>query len=305
MPLEAGLGRLCGLFGMTRQAWYDQSWRDDDERMAEHEILGLVAEQRKLGRFGGRVLLDMIGPRLEELNLRIGRDRFFALLRENGQLVRPRRRHVNTTDSRHHYDKWPYLVGDIEAGAPEEVWVCDITYIRTVNGFLYLFLITDAYSHKVMGFHLSHTLEARGAAAALRMALSGRIHPERLLIHHSDRGVQYCSTNYVNMLKGAGILISMTEGASPHQNSIAERINRTFKEQLYMDRTFASYKEAMACLVKAVETYNHKRPHLSCSRMTPEQAHKATEPLKREWKSYKPKQPSAEALGALHTSSQV
>lgn len=302
--MKAGLKRLCGLFGMTRQAWYDHGWQEDDQRMAEHEILALVVESRGAGRFGGRTMLDMLGPRLEELNIRIGRDRFFDLLRENDLLVRPRRRHVSTTNSRHHYDKWPYLVGNMEITEAERVWVCDITYIRTAGGFLYLFLITDAYSHKVMGYHLSHTLEARGAVAALKMALSQRIYPWRQLIHHSDRGVQYCSTNYVKMLQDAGIAISMTEGASPHQNSIAERINRTFKEQLYMDQTFDGYKKAMARLVKAVEVYNHRRPHTSCSGMTPEQAHKATEPLKREWKSYKNKRPSAEALAGLHTTRQ-
>jgi putative transposase len=290
---------------MTRQAWYDQSWKEDDQRMEEHEILHLVDELRKDGRFGARTMLEMLGPRLEELNIRIGRDRFFGLLRESGRLVRPRHRHVNTTNSRHHYDKWPYLAGNMEITEAERVWVCDITYIRTVHGFLYLFLITDAYSHKVMGHHLSHTLEARGAVAALRMALSQRAYPERELIHHSDRGVQYCSTNYVKTLQDAEIAISMTEGASPHQNSVAERINRTFKEQLYMDQTFASYKDAMARLIKAVDVYNNRRPHASCSRMTPAEAHKATEPLRREWKSYSPKPTSAEALGALHTSSQV
>lgn len=306
MPLKAGLGRLCGLFGMTRQAWYGHGWQEDDQRMAGHEILALVAGLRGDCRLGGRTMLDMLGPRLAELNIRIGRDRFFDLLRENGLLLRPRRRHVNTTNSRHHFDKWPYLLGDMEITEAERVWVCDITYIRTASGFLYLSLVTDAYSRKVMGYHLSHTLEARGAVAALKMALSQRIYPWRELVHHSDRGVQYCSTNYVGILQEAGISISMTEGASPHQNPVAERINRTFKEQLYMDRTFNGYKEAMACLVRAVEVYNHRRPHTSCSGMTPEQAHKATEPLKREWKkSYNPKQQPAEALAGLHTTRQV
>ena len=305
LPLKAGLGRLCGLFGMTRQAYYEQGWHRDDQCMAEHGILDLVREIRADGLFGARSMLDMLGPKLAEHNLQIGRDRFFELLRANGLLVRPRRKYVSTTNSRHHYHKWPYLIGNMEITEAERVWVCDITYIRTVSGFLYLFLITDAYSHKVMGYHLSHTLEAKGAAAALRMALSQRIYPDRELIHHSDRGVQYCSTNYVKMLQDAGILISMTEGASPHQNTIAERINRTFKEQLYMDQTFGSYKEAMARLVKAVEVYNCKKPHLSCSKMTPAQAHVTIEPLKREWKDYSKKPTSAEALAALHTSRQV
>lgn len=304
-PQKASIKRLCELFGYSRQAWYDHGWHVDDCRMREDEIVELVKNQRKNGRFGARTLLDMMGSELEERGLNIGRDKLLDLLRERGMLVRPKRKHVSTTNSRHHYRKWPYLLENLAITQAEQVWVCDITYIRTKGGFLYLFLITDAYSHKVMGFHLSHTMEAKGAVSALRMALSQRMYPERKLIHHSDRGVQYCSTNYVKVLQDAGIEISMTEGASPHQNTIAERINRTFKEQLYMDQTFDGYKDAMACLMNAVRVYNHQRPHSSCSRMTPEEAHKTNVPLKREWKSYGNKRPSAEALGALHTTSQV
>lgn len=305
MPLKTGLGRLCGLFGMTRQAFYDHCWREDDRRMAEHEVLGLVAGLREAGRFGARTMLRMLGPMLGERGIGIGRDRFFGLLRENGLLVRPRRRRVATTDSRHHLHKWPYLLENLQVAQAERAWVCDITYIRAEKGFLYLFLVTDLYSRQVMGHHLGRTLEARGAVAALRMALSRRTHPSRQLVHHSDRGVQYCSANYVKALQDAGVAISMTEGASPHQNPVAERVNRTFKEQLYMDQVFASHKDAMARLMKAVEVYNHLRPHTSCSGMTPAEAHGADGPLKREWKSYKPRQPSAEALAALHATGQV
>jgi putative transposase len=301
----AGIGRLCGLFGMTRQAWYEHSWNTDDRRMWEEEILEKVRKKRKDGRFGARTLLRMIGPELAERGIQIGRDRLLDLLRDHGMLVRPLRRHVSTTNSRHHYRKWPYLLEGLEITQAEQVWVCDITYIRSKGGFLYLFLITDAYSHKVMGYHLSHTMEAKGAVAALRMALSRRMYPGRKLIHHSDRGVQYCSTHYVKALEEAGIEISMTEGASPHQNTIAERINRTFKEQLYMGQVFEGYKQAMAQLVAAVDVYNHRRPHTSCSGLTPERAHEATEPLQREWKNYKKERQSAEALAALHTSRQV
>lgn len=304
LPL-VGLKRLCGLFGMTRQAYYERSWREDDVRMLEHEVLRLVAEQRALGRFGVRTLLRMMGPGLEGLGIRIGRDRLYELLRGHGLLVRPRRRHASTTNSRHRFEKWPYLLGDVATDGPEQAWVCDITYIRTTGGFLYLFLVTDVYSRQVMGHHLGTTLEAKGAVAALRMAISRRSHPQTPLIHHSDRGVQYCSANYVEILQEAGIAISMTEGASPHQNSIAERINRTFKEQLYMDQVFDSYEQARQRLTVAVETYNNRRPHRSCSNMPPALAHSTSEPLTRDWKSYKARPQHVEALGALHTSSQV
>lgn len=305
LPQKAGVGRLCGLFGMTRQAWYEQRWHAEDRVMCEQEVLDLVAKHRRDGRFGARTLMGLMAPELAERGIHIGRDSLLDLLRAHGLLVRPRRRHAVTTNSRHHYRKWPYLLEGLEVTQAEQVWVCDITYIRTQGGFLYLFLVTDAYSHKLMGYRLSHTLEARGAVAALRMAIGQRRHPGRKLIHHSDRGVQYCSTNYVKALQDAGIEISMTEGASPHQNTVAERINRTFKEQLYMDQVFEGYKEALARLVEAVRVYNHARPHTSCGGLTPEQAHIATEPLKRMWKSYKRKPQSAEALAGLHTSRQV
>jgi transposase InsO family protein len=305
LPYKAGIGRLCGLFGMTRQAWYEHRWGADDRCMREEEILELVKAHRMDGRFGARTLLGLMSTELAERGIQIGRDRLLDLLRDRGLLVRPLRRHVSTTNSSHHYRKWPYLLEGLGITQAEQVWVCDITYIRSNGGFLYLFLVTDAYSHKVMGFHLSHTMEARGAVAALKMAISQRIYPERELIHHSDRGVQYCSANYVKVLQDAGISISMTEGASPHQNTIAERINRTFKEQLYMDQVFVGYHQALARMVEAVKVYNHVRPHSSSSNLTPEEAHKASEPLKRTWKSYKPGRKSAEALAGLHTSRQV
>jgi putative transposase len=164
------------------------------------EIPGLVKKHREDGRFGARTLLNRMGTELAERGIQIGRDKLPGLLRGRGLLVRPLRRHVSTTNSSHHYRKWPYLLDGLEIAQAGQSWVCDITYIRTRSGFLYLFLVTDAYSHKVMGCHLSHTMEARGAVAALKMAIGQRIHPERRLIRHSDRGVQHCSTNYVKVL---------------------------------------------------------------------------------------------------------
>ncbi len=178
LAAKASIKRLCELFGYSRQAWYDHGWHVDDCRMREDEIVELVKNQRKNGRFGARTLLDMMGSELEDRGLNIGRDKLLDLLRERGMLVRPKRKHVRTTNSRHHYRKWPYLLENLGITQAEQVWVCDITYIRTKGGFLYLFLITDAYSHKVMGFHLSHPMEAKGAVSALRMALSQRIYPE-------------------------------------------------------------------------------------------------------------------------------
>jgi putative transposase len=281
---------------MSRQAFYEHRWHQDDRNLGAELILELVDKERGDGRFGTRTLMTMLGPAFAEHHIQIGRDRLFDLLAEHDMLIRPRRHYVHTTDSNHHFRKWSNLIENMEIDRPEQVWVSDITYIRTQNGFLYLSIITDAYSKKVMGFNLSHRLEARGAVAALRMALSQRAYPEQPLIHHSDRGIQYCCANYVEVLQNEGIAISMAEKGNPYENAIAERINRTFKEQLGMGETFQNYQQAMAKLIKAVEVYNHRRPHSSCDNMTPEQAHASSGVLKKHWKNRPTKAPMAEAL---------
>lgn len=251
--------------------------------MEHQEILDLVLRLREDGDFGVRTLLSMLEPDLAERNLKIGRDRLFDLLRAEGLLIRPRRRFTRTTDSNHSLKIWPNLVRNLTLTQSEQVWVSDITYIRTSKGFLYLSLVTDAYSKKVMGYHLSHTLSAKGTVAALRMALSRRKFPHRMLIHHSDRGIQYCSKIYVETLREHGVEISMTDKGSPEQNPVAERVNRTFKEQLLMGQVFDSYSQALRRLVRAVEIYNCRRPHSSCSKLTPEAAHITEQPLIRSW----------------------
>lgn len=264
-------------------------------------ILDLVRDQRKDGRFGVRTLLAMLEPEFAEHNIKIGRDRLFELLREHGMLIRPRRRYTRTTDSNHHYRKWPNLIEEMSITAPEQVWVSDITYIRTQNGFLYLSLVTDAYSKKLMGYHLSHKLEAKGTVAALRMAISQRQYPDRPLIHHSDRGIQYCCANYVEALQQAQIQISMAEKGNPYQNAIAERINRTLKEQLGMDSTFPNYREALNKLIRVVEVYNDRRPHSSCDGLTPNQMHVKNTTNQINLTN----SPELEALAALQTTRQV
>lgn len=285
--MDVGLGRLCGLFGKSRQAFYDRRWRSDTQKMEYDAILDLVLKYRKDGNFGVRTLLAMMEPDLAERKLKIGRDRLFDLLRVEDLLIRPRRRYKSTTNSNHSLRVWPNLVRDLVPHRSEQIWVSDITYIRTDKGFLYLNLVTDAYSKKVMGYHLSHSLSAKGTVAALRMALSQRQFPERELTHHSDRGIQYCSKNYVELLQEHQISISMTDKGSPEQNPVAERINRTFKEQFRMGQIFESYGQAMEHLLRVIAVYNYKRPHSSCSGLTPQAAHFTNEPLIRLWKNNK------------------
>ncbi len=228
--------------------------------------------------------MAMLEPVFAEHHIRIGRDRLYELLRKHNLLIRPKRGYVRTTDSNHHYHVWPNLLKGITCDQPEQVWVSDITYIRTKKGFLYLSLVTDDYSRKLMGFHLSHKLEAKGPLAALRMAIKQRQYPDRPLIHHSDRGIQYCCKSYVDELQKAGISISMAAKGNPYENPVAERINRTFKEQLRMNQTFENYQQAMSHLLESVEIYNFKRPHSSCDMMTPQRAHQGSGPLKKHWK---------------------
>ncbi len=208
----------------------------------------------------------------------------FNILRENGLLVRKRRNRVRTTWSKHWPKKYPNLIRGTLPDKPDQLWVSDITYLETVNGYSYLSLITDAYSRKIMGFFLSPTLEATGCIRALRMALQNGCNTSALT-HHSDRGVQYCSTDYVNILMTNNIKISMTENGDPLENAIAERINGVLKDEL-LKKKYESYKEAQSGIAIAITIYNSLRPHSSCNMLTPDKAHLQQGYLKKHWKNY-------------------
>ncbi|MGH2565835.1 MAG: transposase, partial [Ginsengibacter sp.] len=216
---STGLGKLCGLFGKTRQAFYDQSWRSSDEQFHEAFIIDKVkAVRQNIQGIGGLQLHGMLKEQLQLHNIHIGRDSFYDLLRKHNLLIKIRKRYVITTNSNHPYYKWPDLTGNIIVTAIEQLWVCDITYLRTENGFVYLSLITDAYSRKVIGYHVSQYLRAMGCIIALNKAISClSIQKEkRKLIHHSDRGIQYCCEAYVAILQDNNINISMTQTGSPY-----------------------------------------------------------------------------------------
>ena len=198
------IGTLCGLFGKTRQAYYQQKNRVISEAFESEVILQMIAKERKLmPRIGGRKLFFKIGPRLPD-DLQMGRDKFFSFLRQNNLLVKKKRYRAITTMSSHWLRKYPNLIKGFEPTAPHQLWVSDITYIETANGFVYLFLITDAYSRKIVGWSMSKTLEAKNAIVALYMALSQLPVGVTNLLHHSDRGVQYCSSKYVGHSKNMG-----------------------------------------------------------------------------------------------------
>ncbi len=267
-------------------------------------VLDLVREERTdLEKSGIHKLYKAIKPKLEAHQIKMGRDKLLVLLREHSMLIRPRRKYARTTNSYHRFYKWPNLIEGFEPDAPEQLWVSDITYIRIRGGFLYLSLVTDAYSRKIVGFHLSQSLSAKGPISALRMALASREHPDRTLIHHSDRGIQYCCNEYIAILESAEIAISMTQHSDPTENAIAERVNGILKGEFNLDRTFRDYRSALPPLVRAIDLYNRRRLHASCDYMTPEQAHQCQGPLKKRWtqkKKQKPPEPEdRKAAGPL------
>jgi len=285
-----GLERLCTLFGKTRQAYYDHYWRQSDDQLQEALVLELVHRVRqRLPRIGARKLLLLLQDDFAAHHISMGRDGFLQLLRNHDLLVKRTKRYVRTTDSNHPFKKWPDLVRELEVTATEQLWVSDITYLRTEGGFIYLSLITDAYSHKIVGYHLSQHLKAQGCIIALNKAIATLkgTQERRTLIHHSDRGVQYCCDAYSQLLQHHHIAISMTQSGSPYDNAIAERVNGILKTELQLDSTFSSYSAAVPVVHQAVDAYNRLRPHMSCGNLTPEQVHRQQQPsaLKKMWKS--------------------
>jgi putative transposase len=283
-----GLQRLCRLFGKTRQAVYEHTWSNSNDQMKNMVILELVNQIRTgMNKIGSIKLHAMTRDPLNLHGIHIGRDSFCALLREHGLLIKPRRRYVRTTNSNHHYRRWPDLTTRLQPEAADQLWVSDITYLRTSNGFVYLSLITDAYSRKIVGYHLSQHLKAQSCIITLEKAIGSRQLTSGVLVHHSDRGIQYCCDLYVARLQQSNISISMTQTGSPYENAIAERVNGILKNELGLDKTFACYNEAVAPTHKAIDTYNRLRPHMSCNFLTPQQAHLEQGTFKKIWKSKK------------------
>lgn len=220
-------------------------------------------------RLGGRKLLHKV----RERDLKYGRDKFFELLRENNLLVKRLRSYHQTTNSRHWLRKYPNLIKGIKSADVEQIWVSDITYLQTEEGFTYLSLITDSYSRKIVGYDLSESLKAEGAIRALKMAIKDR-RTDNPTIHHSDRGLQYCSEEYQRLLKENSIISSMTENSDPYENALAERMNGILKTEFFLDIKFPSKELAEKAVKEVIEIYNTKRPHCSLKMKTPEEIHK-------------------------------
>lgn len=293
---KVSINVLCRYFGISRQAYY-QHERYLSQELFEH---GLILEEiRRIrcrhNRIGVRKLQVMLAPFIEMHDIKIGRDGLFELLSEHGLLVRKRKRHViRTTQSYHWLKKYSNLIIDLTPVRPNQLWVSDITYWRPSEKTFYVNLITDAYSRKIVGYHLSSSLHAEETVKSLKMALSG-FNPITGdlsgLIHHSDRGVQYCSLSYVTLLHNNNISISMTQSGDPLENATAERVNGIIKDEYLLNYQCDNINDASRYLSDAVLLYNTERPHSSIGNFTPEYVHNqydqiSKEKIKRLWKNY-------------------
>lgn len=243
--------------------------------MEDAIVKELVIEQRKpMPRLGGRKLHALVRPTLAAMNIRLGRDRFFKWLKDRDMLVRPKKRYVVTTQSKHRFYKHQNLIKDQAISKPDQVWVSDITYLRLHQGFCYLALITDAYSRKIVGYDVSTSLELRGCLQALKLACRQRLSTESTT-HHSDRGVQYCSNKYVEALRRRGIQVSMGEAGNCYENALAERVNGILKNEFNLDGNLGTLKQAQKAVEQAIKTYNERRPHMALNLKTPQEVYAA------------------------------
>lgn len=266
---QASVEQTCQCYDMHRDAYYKLKDRKQKQMHITKQVLELVKEERKeQSRVGTVKLYKALKDTFEMSGIKVGRDKLNDILREHDMLVKRKKASCKTTDSYHRFHKYKNLVKDMVVTAPNQVWVADITYIRTINGFCYLALITDMFSRKIVGYDISDSLELAGCMRALKMALA-KARPADGLVHHSDRGIQYCSNQYVDKLKKRNIRISMTEENHCYENAIAERVNGILKDEFYLDQTFFSKQAASDATNNAINIYNNKRLHISLEYKTP------------------------------------
>lgn len=279
------LALLCSLSGHSRQAYYKRRLIQEKEPLKEELIIQQVLDCRQLQpRIGGRKLFFLLTPFMKRHHMDMGRDAFFTMLCNYALLNKRSRRKPRTTDSSHRMKKYDNLIKEMVPTGSDQLWVSDITYLMLKEKDVFLSLVTDAFSRKIVGFHVSDSLGADGTILALQMAIGGRKNLEGL-IHHSDRGTQYCSERYVNSLKDCKISISMTQGGDPRDNAIAERVNGILKMEL-LQPVFEDIGAAILAVTQAVNIYNFFRPHSSISMLTPALVHGRDIKVERRWKNY-------------------
>ena len=266
--------KVSKVLGCSRKYYYELCKARQKKSTVENQVLAIVQSERKvLQRLGGKKLYHKIKSLLDEQGIKFGRDKLFILLEKYQLLITRKKRFIKTTMSNHLLRKYPNLITNTKIIMPEQVWVSDITYLKTRNGFCYLNMVTDAYSRKIVGYVVSSSLGTKAMIAAYRMALANRVYPNNPLTHHTDRGVQYCSRDYITLSNSNQVEISMTEHGDPYENALAERMNRTMKEEFGLGVILPSLQTAQILVAESVLLYNSKRPHWGLKLKTPDQAH--------------------------------
>ena len=283
------------MFGINRQIYYRSTKRSRTSKNKAEQVVELVENIRmKMPKIGGRKLYFMLNEPLK--TLKIGRDKFFNILKANHLLITPKRSYHITTNSHHRFRKHKNLVLDYQITKPNQVWVADITYIGNRKNPSYLSLITDAYSKKIVGHYVAENLTTEGSLLALKKAINTTELKELSLIHHSDRGLQYCSDEYQKILEKNNISCSMTQNSDPYENAVAERINGILKQEFNIDKFDVETKIKRKIVEESIEIYNELRPHFSNHYLTPNQMHKQ-EKLK--IKTYKNKNQSTNVFALV------
>lgn len=273
------------MLGYTPQAYHKRTKNQLIKQVNDDLVIEQVHRLRKLqSRCGARKLLIDLQPFLQQHKIPLGRDYFFDLLARHKLLVRKTKRSVHTTNSKHHFRRYPNLVKDFTPLKAHELWVSDITYIPLKDRFAYLFLVTDAYSRKIVGHHVSDDMKVSSGMVALKKAMAQKP-PATIVIHHSDRGIQYCSNEYVNLLQQHHALISMTQSGDPLENAIAERVNGILKTEL-ISSSYEDIDKASISIARAIIIYNYKRRHSSLNFQVPNDVHTQEGPQVRRWKNY-------------------
>ena len=283
------------MFGCNRQVYYRTIKREGQKQQIATKVVLMIEQIRmRMPRIGTRKLYHILNDQLKELG--VGRDRLFSIVKANHLQIVPKRQYHITTDSQHRFRKHKNLIEFLKVEKPEQVWVSDITYIGTRAYPMYLSLVTDAYSKRIVGFNVSKSLDASGAISAMKQAIANRKYPNQHLIHHSDRGLQYCCDVYQGLLTKHTIACSMTESYDPYQNAIAERVNGILKHEFILGITTKDL-DLMSTLIKqSISIYNNERPHWSCWMFTPNQMHKQN---RVKIKTYKTKNSTKVILGAI------
>ena len=265
---------LCGYFGISRQSFYKWLKYEAKKRLENHIITSWVKDNRKVQKEEGCYKLWLKHKVEFNTQMALGRDKFFDLMRDEGLLIRRKRRYVKTTNSEHGFKVYSNEIKDLKIVRPNQVWVCDITYISTAEGFMYLALITDLHSRKIVGYDISDSLEAEGCRRALKRALSG-VKNAKGIIHHSDRGIQYCCKEYVKLLKKYKMEISMAAKGDCYENAVAERVNGILKQEYDLGSKFITKKIAIKTAGEAINLYNTRRLHKSINFKTPAEIYAA------------------------------